>query len=391
MEQLQYIIDQIPIRHNLVSQFMFLGVVQGLFISMLLFLKSRKNQALLFFGISLLFQSIVFLDTYVCYTGLMKEILFLNDSTEPLVLGIAPTFYLFTYSLILRRPFNFKTHWWHFLLPVVYALSQIPYYLAPVSIKLNAYLGAYHTHVTRVAGPENFNYGYHHIKDIFDWLVLFSFLFYGILSVVLVRKEWKRIRYNPYQERTNKYLFGRNSVIILFVVFIIIFMVFYNYEDDGGDHYIAFIQTIIAFVTTYVMLNESRFFEKSWIADKYETLTSNGVHFEDIETFVSQNNYYESPSASLKNLANQLNSSSNLISKIINSHTGNNFNDYINQKRVLMAKKRLLDPNYAHLTIEAIGNSVGFNSKSTFYAAFNKHARTSPSAFFKAHKNENPS
>lgn len=386
MEQLQYIIDQIPIRHNIASQLMFLGVVQGLFLSLVLFLNSNKNKALLFFGLSLLFQSIVFLDTYLCYTGLMKSTLYLNDSTEPFVLGIAPTFYLFLHALILRKPFMIIKHWWHFLLPVFYAITQINYYIAPLSIKLNAYLGAYHSNLERVPDPEDFKYSYHIIKDNFDWLVLFSFLFYSILSFKLVRREWRRMKFTSNQVRTNKYLFSRNSVIILFLVLVTIFMVFYHYEDDGGDHYIAIIQTLIAFLTTYVILIESRFFEKSWIADKYETLTSNGIQFDEIDVFVTEKNYFESSSASLKDLASQLNVGSNLVSKIINSRTGSNFNDYINQKRVTVAKERLLSPSYSHLTIEAIGNSVGFNSKSAFYTAFKKHANVSPSVFVKENK-----
>ena len=386
MEQLQHIIDQIPIQHNLISQLMFLGVVQGIFLSLVLFIKSKKNHALLFFGVSLLVQSVVFLDTYLCYTGLMKKTLHLNDSTEAFVLCIAPSFYLFLYCLIERKSVTFKKHWWHIGLPLLYALSQISYYLAPLSIKLNAYIGAYHSNLERATDPENFNYSYHFIKDRFDWLVLFSFLFYGILSFLLVRKESKRLKSISNKNVTNKFVFSRNSVIILFLVLIIIFLVFYTYEDDGGDHYIGMIQTFIAFTTTYVILSESRFFEKSWIADKYETLTSNGIDFNEIEAFVLKNNYFESSSASLKDLAYQLNSSANLVSKTINSQTGNNFNDYINQKRVVIAKKRLLDPKYAHLTIEAIGNSVGFNSKSAFYTAFKKSASVSPSIFVKENK-----
>jgi len=45
-----------------------------------------------------------------------------------------------------------------------------------------------------------------------------------------------------------------------------------------------------------------------------------------------------------------------------------------------------LDKKYQHLTIEAIGNSVGFTSKASFYNAFKKHVAISPKAFIKAQK-----
>ena len=65
-----------------------------------------------------------------------------------------------------------------------------------------------------------------------------------------------------------------------------------------------------------------------------------------------------------------------------------NFNDFINQYRVEEAKIRLVDPEYSNLTVAAIGNSVGFTSKSAFYSAFKKHTQLSPSAFIKLKERE---
>ncbi|MEM8846028.1 MAG: AraC family transcriptional regulator [Bacteroidota bacterium] len=191
----------------------------------------------------------------------------------------------------------------------------------------------------------------------------------------------------PNTVKTNKYLFSRNSVAILFFVFLFVFFIFYRFDNDSGDHYIGMVQTFITFTIAYIILGESRFFEKSWIADKYETLTASGLPFDSIEALVIEKSYFESPSASLKDLAHQLNTNTNQLSKTINVHTGGNFNDYINQKRINEAKNRLLDKDFGHLTVEAIGNSVGFNSKSAFYTAFKKFTNTSPSAFLKEKRN----
>lgn len=363
-----------------------MGVVQGLFLSIVLFVKSGKNLAITFLGWSLFFQSLVFLDVYLCYTGLMKYVLVLNDSTEGFVLLIAPTFYLFTRYALKRKPLGFKERLIHFTLPVFYILTQIPFYTAPVAIKLNAYLGAFHSQIEMATTPPNFNFSYHWIKDHFDWLVLISFLFYGFLGLKLVWDERKRIRKIPYQANFNKYLFTRNSVIILFITFSLIFLVFSQYEDDGGDHYIAIAQTMIIFITSYVLLTNSKFFEKSWFSDKYETINNDSITFEEVENYLATTTYYLSDKISLKALAEKLDTSTNSLSKTINSELGLNFNDYVNQKRVKMAKKRLLNEDFAHLTVEAIGNSVGFNSKSAFYNAFKKQTKTSPSAFLKQEK-----
>ena len=96
-----------------------------------------------------------------------------------------------------------------------------------------------------------------------------------------------------------------------------------------------------------------------------------------------ESQYYSQQDVTLKKVAEKLETNGNAISKLINSKTGVNFNDYINQKRIALSQQRLLDPEFKHLTVEAIGQSVGFKSKSAFYNAFKKHSGQSPSAFMK--------
>ncbi|NKI31612.1 helix-turn-helix domain-containing protein [Croceivirga thetidis] len=385
METLEQLIEQIPIRHNFISTIMFMGVFLGFFLSMVIFIRAKKNSPVRLFGWALLVQSLVCLDTYCCYTGLIKNVLQLNDSTEPLVLLIPTTIYFFMYSLLERKPILFRTHWWHFILPIGYLISQIGYYLSPLSVKLNAYLGAYYQDLTFAQTPDDYNYGYHVIKDEFRWLILFNFLLYLYLSIRLVIKKSKASGKPTKFIRVDKYVFSRNTILVFIVFFVLLFFVYASYEDDGGDHFIVMGQCMVTLVTLFFILSESRFFENSWIAEKYETLTSGEIELDKIEQALLKDNYFLSSTLSLKSLAIELNIGPNTLSKTINSEFGMNFNDYINKKRIAEAKERLVSKEYDHLTIEAIGNSVGFNSKSAFYTAFKRHANTSPSAFVKEH------
>ncbi|MEP3209119.1 MAG: AraC family transcriptional regulator [Maribacter sp.] len=301
------------------------------------------------------------------------------------MLLIFPFVYFSLYGLLKRAPITLAKHWWHFVLPGGYFLTQIPFYLAPLAVKYNAYLGAYFPELPTLEVTESFNYSYHIIKDIFDWLILLSISFYTLVSLKLVRDERSKNVSNKIKGKSGKYRFSRNSAVVLLLLLVFIFIIFYSYDDDGGDHYIVFFQTIIAFSTTYLIMSESRFFEKSWIADKYETLgnSKRDIEFAEIQNYVERENYFLSQEASLHDLASLLQAHPNQISKIINLQNESNFNDYINQKRVKLATTRLTDTAFSHLTIEAIGTSVGFKSKSAFYNAFKKHTGTSPSAFTK--------
>ena len=383
MDDVKIIFDQIPIHYDLASHIMLLGIVQGFFLALVIFLRAKRKSAINLFGWSLLVQCLVFLDVYLCYTGLMKHVIHLNDSTEFLVLLITPTLYFFLFTLLERKPITLKKHWPHFVLPILYAISQINYYLSPIEVKLNAYLGAYHRDLGFVEVPGDMNYSYHFIKNQFRWLVLFSFAFYLVLSLLLVIKTRKKGWVSPKNIKVDKYIFSRNTVIFFFVLMLSLFIIYLNYDDDGGDHIIGIIQTVTIFLTSFFILSESRFFEKSWIAEKYETLASNSIEFENIENFMMESQYYSQQDVTLKKVAEKLETNGNAISKLINSKTGVNFNDYINQKRIALSQQRLLDPEFKHLTVEAIGQSVGFKSKSAFYNAFKKHSGQSPSAFMK--------
>jgi len=393
MENIDRVLEFIPIRHDAFSYVIFLGIALGILVSFVIVFRTTHNNAFKVYGWSLFIQSIIALDVFLCYTGLIKYLPHFNDSTEPLVLLLAPSIYLFVYTLLTRKPVVLKKHWIHLIPSAIYGITQVPYYLQPISVKINAYLGAYHDYVPRVATPKDTDYSYHWIKDEFRWLILGSFVCYIILSIrlILKNKEQKK-RTSAKSTSINKFDFSKNTSLGLLLFFLIVFMVFINFEDDGGDHYIFIFHTLVVTFTSIVLLSESQFFEKSWIADKYETSRFNTpqISMKAIKAFVEKDAFYLQNSASLKDLASALQVAPNYVSQVINTSTGLNFNDFINQYRIEISKTRLIDPKYDHLTIEAIGNSVGFRSKSAFYSAFKKHVTMSPKAFVTLQKSRNP-
>ncbi len=72
------------------------------------------------------------------------------------------------------------------------------------------------------------------------------------------------------------------------------------------------------------------------------------------------------------------------MSQTINSKRNLNFNDFINSFRIEEAKKRMADREFRNLTFEAIGKSVGFNSRTSFISAFKKFTSCTPSEYKKA-------
>ena len=385
--ELRETLDLIPIRHNFVTYFTSWGVSLSIILCFVIFFRIKeKNSVFQIFAWLMLFQSLIVLDIYLCYSGLMKYTLWLNDSTEPFVLMLAPLLYLFVKGVLLRKPFMWKNEWFHFMPAMVYSISQIGFYIQPLSVKLNAYIGAYFPDLGFVEVPEDTNFYYHHIKDQFRWYVLSSFFVYSIASLLLIRKYYTSY-FKPKKGDVGKYIFTRNTTIAFFSALLLILIIFLNFDDDGGDHIIAIFQSIVVTITVIALLSGSKLFDKSWLSEKYETsgYKSGLIAFNDIKQKVEETEIYLSDEISLKQLGELLGCSPNYISQLINSETHLNFNEFINQYRISEAKKRLISDQYTHLTVEAIANSVGFKSKSAFYAAFKKQTDLSPKEYMKNH------
>jgi AraC-like DNA-binding protein len=84
----------------------------------------------------------------------------------------------------------------------------------------------------------------------------------------------------------------------------------------------------------------------------------------------------------LRGLCEQLRENPHYVSQVINQDLATSFYDVVNRHRIADAVAALMgDPERPVLEIAL---EVGFNSKSTFNAAFRQHAGTTPTAFRKA-------
>ena len=83
----------------------------------------------------------------------------------------------------------------------------------------------------------------------------------------------------------------------------------------------------------------------------------------------------------IMDLADGINKHPKLVSEAINTVGKQNFNSYINQYRIKKAEVLLKTDKNINLSIEGIGNEVGFKSKSAFYTAFKKFTGTTPTSF----------
>ena len=93
---------------------------------------------------------------------------------------------------------------------------------------------------------------------------------------------------------------------------------------------------------------------------------------------LNTNKLYADNDLSLRRLSDITGVTKNHISETLSQHLGVNFFDFVNSHRAAEAKRLLTETD---LNVLEIGLEVGFNSRSTFNAAFKKHVGSPPSTY----------
>jgi len=100
-----------------------------------------------------------------------------------------------------------------------------------------------------------------------------------------------------------------------------------------------------------------------------------------LKQLVNENQLYKNVDLTIVDVSEKMNIHPKKLSTLLNSAIGQNFNQFINNYRILDAKELLIHNTKNNLTIEGIAMEVGFKSKSSFYTAFKKTTNMTPVNF----------
>lgn len=87
------------------------------------------------------------------------------------------------------------------------------------------------------------------------------------------------------------------------------------------------------------------------------------------------------PDFSITMLAERCHANQKYVSQVINERTGLNFKSLLATYRIEEVCRRMKDPRYVHLTLEAIAQGVGYRSRFSFINAFKRIKGMSPSEY----------
>ncbi len=118
--------------------------------------------------------------------------------------------------------------------------------------------------------------------------------------------------------------------------------------------------------------------EKQLLTDELETIELKLNDFFNSSTLLFDSSF------NINRLATEIGVPSNVLTKYFNQFLGMRYNHAINKIRIEKLLEMVESDNdiFKHITMEAIGNKIGFSSKSSFYAAFSREMGCTPAEYF---------
>ncbi|WP_394974856.1 helix-turn-helix domain-containing protein [uncultured Croceitalea sp.] len=102
-----------------------------------------------------------------------------------------------------------------------------------------------------------------------------------------------------------------------------------------------------------------------------------------VDDFFKKKKGYQRPGLSLSILANEINTTTNKLSWVLNNSYKKTFYELVNEYRVKDFLGRIDNNDHKELTLISIALEVGFNSKSTFYKAFKEITNFTPTEYIR--------
>jgi len=349
------------------------GATQSLFFALYFWLK-RKQPGFTYLALLMLLLTFLILLGYVYTSGRIIDLPHLSRTGFPTAALIGPLMYFFLKTLF-NPGFSIKRqHMLFFLIPAGELVYLLPYYLGPVSMKLQYIqedLQNIHIECTYMS--------------LFTYISMLSFLLLGVFDIIKVYPN-KKERFNKEHKKEIIVLYSFLTLIIGYNIFIVLGIIldpnYINSNLFSGS--IAVLVLITGYISLFIS-NKAGLTGLPGLFNKYDKSRLPDVvvdgkiknlldHFENNQVFLD-------PDLNLKKISELLNISSNNVSQIINRHFNMSFPDLLNKYRVDYAIKLLSNIENSEKNILHIAFESGFNSKSNFNSTFKKLTGQNPGAY----------
>ena len=211
------------------------------------------------------------------------------------------------------------------------------------------------------------------------------FIFFILLSLVPL------IFLAPTTQFYNSFRIFDKIILFLFIPACYIYNLTNLYRPQAKKMAPFHLRFWVSKFTTYVNpYNNSRY----KVVRKYKSETKHQVSLnisqertkeieENIRDHFLKNKPFLKHGYSLRMLSEEIHLPLHQLSAFINNYYKKNFNDFINEYRILSCIEKLLKREWEFKKLESIAEETGFNNRNTFTSAFKKATGLNPSEFIK--------
>jgi AraC-like DNA-binding protein len=170
------------------------------------------------------------------------------------------------------------------------------------------------------------------------------------------------------------------AVLVFFISYVSAYLNLSHWNYINGPLAFSLILYGVVFILLYrKKTNDLSSFSAQKYADKKLNDEDAKMIIEKLKKVMTEKELFKNPILKVNDLAGELKVPGHRLSQVLNDNIQKNFTLFVNEYRISEACKML--SSNTNLSIEGIGDEVGFNSKSTFFAAFKKIKGMTPSAY----------
>lgn len=329
----------------------FNGLVLGIYF---MFFTSRKNLSNYFLGALLLVLSI----------RIGKSVAYFFDYGLPkiyLQTGLTACFFIgpFLYFFIRAELGQVKK------LPASWSLQMAGWFLLIIAVGVA--------------------YPYQHFSSYWGkYFIPLIYLQWGVyiaLSIIALIPLLKKIFHRQKLKTYEKWILAIcGAVLLLFVSYVWAILNITKGSYINGAVYFSLIIYVLVFILLYrKKTNDLSSFSTQKYNDKKLDTEDVQLMTARLKKAMEEKELFKNPNLKIHDLAREIRVPGYQLSRLLNDNFEKSFTLFVNEYRINKACK-ILSEN-ANLTIDAISDEVGFNSKSTFFAAFKKIKGTTPSTY----------
>jgi AraC-like DNA-binding protein len=369
------------------------GVVQGIFLAVLLYFHPRSDRKVNFW----LALYIVFLTGIMAGPLIMRYVPW-QEAWYITPLSFMPGILMYYYIRSFKEKITFRKTWYWLLFFIVMNIVQYLYL---------DYLGGKYPH-SKTVPEEVFRTPVAYFIFLTRYALLFTFYFLSRRELNLYQRSIKHVFSETSRIDMNWVRLLINGYLVIVICSVIIYFLMTKYVDQFYLMYLIniAIATPYLYGISYKGLTQPTIWQKAHTSEKQleeqmheseeivktnreKTKTPKPVatdnRLDEIvkNTVVLMENerLYQETELTLQELSDKLQSPPHLVSQALNEVMQKSFYDLVNSYRVEEAKRLLVDPKNLNYTILSVGFEAGFNSKTTFNTVFKKFTGLTPTEY----------